>query len=69
MELPAGHCTRVFECFDQLGGSFVASAIEFVRIFGVLVRLRGSSDHEEGRTFEENDLSGAACLCEGGEMF
>lgn len=68
MELLAGPCARVFKCFDQLGGPFVANAVEFVRVIDVFVCFCGGSNHEKGRAFEEDDLGGAAGLRKGRKM-
>lgn len=65
MVLLAGPRARVFKRFDQLGGSFVANAVQSVRILGVLVRFCRGGDNEKSCAFEQDDFGRAARLCEG----
>lgn len=53
----------MFECFDELRGTFVPRGIELVGVWGGVV---GCGDDEEGGAFEEDDFGCAACFCEGG---
>lgn len=65
MELLAGSRTRVLKRLDQLRGSFIPNSVEVMGVLDIFVPFQGGSNNKESRTFEENNLGGAACLCEG----
>ena len=69
MELLPGPCARVLERLDQLGGPFVANAIQLVGVLRILVRLGRGGDHEECRALKQDHLARAARLCERRKVF